>query len=246
MSEHNERPIIFSGEMVRAILDGRKTTTRRTQGLNDVNSNPDIWEFVKMSDLDYMTKKEARGKYGAYFKTDRLEDRTIHICPVVVPYGRPGDLLYVRESFSYITKAKNEHYDKVRPDGCPVEMLYRANAVQEGWEREVTWSPSIHMPKWAARTWLEVTAVRVERLQEITYAGAIAEGAETEDYLNFREWAESVAPPGSHIENVRDHFGHLWDKINGKRGYPFESNPLVWVVEFRVATRPDQPPPIPL
>jgi hypothetical protein len=154
------------------------------------------------------------------------------------PYGRPGGLLYVRESFSYITKAKNERFDKQRPDGCPVEMLYRADAEREGWEREVTWKPSIHMPKWASRLTLRVTAVRVERVQDMNTPSLEAEGFVSE-YAGLFRHTDGVL----HSEN-RLRFIQLWDSINAKRGYSWESNPFVWVVEFeKVNEFPEAAPP---
>ena len=91
------------------------------------------------------------------------------------------------------------------------------------------------MPKEAARIFLQVTGVRVERLQDITKDGIIAEGAETDEYLDYEEWATAVAPPGSRMITLRDYFSELWNSTVKKSDidkYGWDANPLVWVIEF--------------
>lgn len=205
------KPILFSTEMVRAILDLRKDQTRRTNGLEDVNKSPDIWSFNKVGILDYMTKPQYKGRFGAYFETESLEPNTLHICPVVCPYGKPGDLLWVRETWAEITP---------EPFGAK-KVIYRS----DGWEWKgkhySAWRPSIFMPRWASRITLKITDLKAERLQDISEADAKAEGTTP----------SIVGDDLDHLK-YRAGFMALWDSINAKRGYPWESNPWVWVIEL--------------
>lgn len=176
-----ERPILFSGPMVRAILDGRKTQTRR------------------------IVKDESKAK--------RDIDGIYWGCP----YGLIGDRLWVRETW----------FDNLCPrtpaDGLN-EVYYRADGEAHeqfpGDYMDMRWTPSIHMPRWASRITLEVTGVRVERLNEIDADDVFAEGALTTDY----EWW--------HVDlMVRQQFQILWESINGPGSWA--ANPWVWVIEFK-------------
>lgn len=174
----NERPIIFSGEMVRAILDGRKTQTRR------VVKGADVW-------VD--------------------EGQT----PIKCPYGKPGDLLWVRETF--------KEFD----DG---DMYYKADynytPIHADDEEPIKWTPSIYMPRSASRITLRVKDVRVERVQEITGRDACKEG------IQFRGINSGPPIKGNLYKENIQHFRALWDSINAKRGYGWDKKPWVWVVEF--------------
>jgi hypothetical protein len=185
-----ERPIIFSGDMVRVILDGRKTQTRRV-----IKPQPKIIHALYPD---------------ASIETERIfrrGDQRIHC-----PYGIPGDRLWVRETFCHATLTG---YD-ARKDGG--DYWYRAT--DEGL-CDGPWKPSIFMPRWASRILLEITEVRVERVQDISEKDAGAEGA----------WR---TPAGcSHYSIEPPEFETLWDSINAKRGYSWESNPWVWVISFR-------------
>jgi hypothetical protein len=132
------------------------------------------------------------------------------------PYGAPGDTLWVREAFC------PRYFD----DGSPA---YRAdwNDTAADVVPEPKWKPSIHMPRKAARLFLEVEAIRLERLQDIIEADAQAEGW---DLSNIDPLEEYFPEQRKALEWFRD----LWDSINAKRGYPWSSNPWVWVVEFEV------------
>lgn len=221
-----ERPILFSAQMVRAILEGRKTQTRRAvkwklreKGLN-----------LRFSGLEagfYCTDLESsgwvlrsRGAGGCW------NDRT---WPVHCPYGKSGDSLWVRETWAVdgpLNEAKARHEDALR--GGYVSgygPYYRAT---EPAPDTLHWKPSIFMPRWASRIKLEIVESRVERLMEITDAGANAEGIRqceggAYDYMAGCD-AQGWSPRAS--------FASLWESINGKR-LPWESNPWVWVVEFR-------------
>ena len=180
-----ERPIIFSGEMVRAILDGRKTQTRRV-----IKPQPDhIHTFQKGILLPQIGDKEIR-----------------------CPYGQPGDRLWVRETW-----AKNNPV-------LDAKVCYRADLMSPDLGKP--WKPSIYMPRWASRITLEIVNVRVERVQEITEADVIAEGIGA---FTLARGVLSDAPP-----DPRWKFIELWNSINANRGYGWEINPWVWVIEFKV------------
>src|ERR1700735_471611 len=161
-------PIIMSRPMVIATLQDRKRQTRRLNGLEDVNKFPDAWNHAPLGPLDYMAKPRARGKYGATFrsKPGAIEVDTISICPAACPYGGPGDALWVRETcFSGF-----DHKNKI-------VTTYRAD-LDEAAAREYTgmWRPSIFMTRQMSRLTLELSDVRVERIQDINEEDAISEG----------------------------------------------------------------------
>ena len=149
-----ERPILMSTEPVKAILDGRKTQTRRTAGLEEINKNPDLW-----------VKREAGQVVDSWLFWHR--DNQAECIYLKCPYGQVGDRLYVRETFQ-----------TTREQDC---VLYKADYSTSDLHAEQcdfgNWRPSIHMPRWASRILLEITELRVERLQDITEEDAKAEGA---------------------------------------------------------------------
>lgn len=215
-----ERPILFSAPMVRAILDGRKTQTRRV-----VKQQP--------------RNRADIGSYGHGFPFIRAEPKNIRC-----PFGQPGDLLWVREAW-----AVGHGYDGFPPRAIPelpfVKRHYLATEERGG----LRWRPSIHMPRWASRITLEVVSVRVERLQEISEADAQAEGAQFFRHLPIgspgpnppNRWSmESPTNTDECLSTARMAFANLFCKVNGKPSRhepidftPWESNPWVWVVEFR-------------
>jgi len=204
-----ERPILFNTEMVQAILDGRKIQTRRVikpQPLPD----PARIEYYGISDKyslsDWVCTSNS-GKVGI-FKPFSYK----------CPYGVPGDRLYVKEAWR--PKAHNF------PTGYPYE--YKATAEQDGAPVDEPWKSSMFMPKKAARIWLEITDIRVERVQDITEDDAFHEGVLT-----------STMDHPHYVYTFREGFMHLWDSINAKRDdgkYSWEQNPWVWVVEFKRIT----------
>lgn len=210
-----ERPIIFSDEMVRAILDGRKTQTRRV-----VKPHADWGDHPHGIDLP--------AQMDAFAAPDW---RHTHC-----PYGKPGDRLWGREAHAVVpaTAYAASHDDgvplphRVSPDGH-MWAVYR-----QGWTRCAPgrWRPSIHMPRWASRILLEVTDVRVERVQDLSEQDAQAEGVVPADEPLDVDDAGIVTWAPSH----REAFAHLWDSINAKRGYGWASNPWVWVVGFKRVT----------
>lgn len=197
-----ERPILFSGEMVRAILAGRKTQTRRVVRI------PERPGLVAHPEDAFPDPGLGGGGY-LHVPYTSATDRYTH--RVWYPYGI-GTRLWVRETWC-------QQACMVHGDLLPGKAHYRAAGYEvrhvDGPEKS-PWRPSIHMPRWASRITLEVTAVRVERLQDITEEDARAEGMHG-DYLSA---------------SARDLYAALWDAINGKR-HPWASNPWVWVVSFR-------------
>ena len=187
------KPILFNTEMVRAILDGRKTCTRRTL------KHPFI-----VHPNGYITK--PRGNEN--------------LCPYDSPYQR-GDILYVRETWK---NAPNGYY------------------YYENWQRDdiadvTKWKPSIHMPKEAARIWLKVTDVRVERLQEITEEGAKKEGA-----IDNRGFIHSPDNEYDSVHTAREYFTEIWDSTIKKSEldrYGWQANPWVWVISFERCEKPE-------
>lgn len=193
-----ERPILFSGPMVRAILEGRKMQTRR------------VCKSIICTDLSDMPQHLTR--YGAV--------ATVAKCP----YGQEGDRLWVRETWA--TYGMDALPDQERP------LFYRADDVdRDGWATppDLKWKPSIHMPRWASRITLEVTGVRVERLQDIRAHDAIAEGVEISDLAKLH--ALALRKQGRNISAAVVEYGILWESINGPGSW--DVNPWVWVVEFK-------------
>lgn len=213
------KPILFSGPMVRAILDGCKTQTRRVvkPQPEPVTSHRDCSPWIgRLTDRDYaITWCTPKADGGIY------KDRDAH-SPFRCPYGRPGDLLWVRETWA-----------DLRGMGFDTDFAYRANSLKGDHEDAdskrcrldfgVKWKPSIFMPRFASRLTLRITDVRVERVQDISHGDAIAEGLDTSDTrLSWEVREQHALIP----------FRRLWDSINAKRGYSWESNPWVWAIGF--------------
>jgi hypothetical protein len=210
------KPIIFNTLMVQAILDGRKTQTRRV-------INPSRKQINFMGDMDIRSLVRPDESTEEWLQL-RSENGSPVTC-IKVPY-RPGDVLYVRETWSRDESGEyvyRTNYGTTEDDSFPPSMF--------------KWKPSIHMPREAARIFLRVTNVRIERLQDISEDDARAEGMESEEYLEYYEWAVSVAPPGSILPTIRSAFAGLWDKLNARRGYGWDTNPWVWVIEFERITK---------
>lgn len=186
------KPILFNTEMVRAILDGRKTCTRR---------------IIKAEKVDNVLNSPARKS------NPDISDAQFIKCLVDMKY-EPGDILYVRETWK---KAPNGYF------------------YYEDWQRNdiadfTKWKPSIHMPKEAARIWLKVTDVRVERLQEITLEQICREGVEIE-YPYVLNGEEKIYA-----------FSNLWNSTIKKSDldhYGWDASPWVWVIEFERCEKPE-------
>lgn len=232
----HERPILFSTPMVQAILDGKKTQTRRVvkwkvreQGLNLAFSGLDAGPYANDDPTTgwVLRSRDGRGTWS---------DRTY---PLRCPYGLAGGWLWVREKGWYDMDEMADvgvrvfyatGHMKFRRSGKCDWAVGGSEQVQYGhWEELLDMNgtlskrPSIHMPRWASRLTLEIVGVRVERLQHITEKDAYEEGAP--DEIPF-----AMDAPTPHKEGFR----RLWDSINAKRGYGWDVNPWVWVVEFKV------------
>jgi hypothetical protein len=201
-----ERPILFSGEMVRAILEGRKTQTRRL-----IKPQPDELELLYGPELYHPTKVDRNGmEYPGDEVFGIYSDDSGWPCP----YGAVGDRLWVRETWQqYIEKADGQRHTISTPCKFLNQLLYAAT---EQGDHPPRWRPSIHMPRWASRITLEITGVRVERLQKITKADVIAEGIQGLEDVHAG-WHQPYAD--------------LWVKINGPDSW--DANPWVWAIEFR-------------
>lgn len=210
-----ERPILFSGPMVRAILDGRKTQTRRVMRVQPKWISRAWYWGHRLYD---------KGAGVQHFHTREFSESLLERWARACPYGASGDRLWVRETWAYFGGDEylyQQHRGSVfyQADGAPkpTEPTY----VPGG-----RWRPSIHMPRWASRLTLEVTEVRVQRVQEISEEDARAEG------LPPYEPSEG---DGGAVEGpawYRIGFSHLWDSINGKRT-PWACNPWCWALTFR-------------
>ncbi|MDZ4192904.1 MAG: hypothetical protein U1D65_12925 [Pseudomonas sp.] len=207
MSEIKERPILFSGPMVRAILEGRKTVTRRV-----IKPAPQM-----------VTDRAAVTWEGDPAVLLRLLEHNGRKCP----YGQPGDRLWVREAWAadaQVNTVAPRDLSKGEPILYPADEAVRQTGcamITPGVTR-----PSIHMPRWVSRILLEVTAVRVERLQDITRSDIRAEGMVCPPELrsddispNYRDWYPAA-------------FRELWNSTGGD----WDANPWVWVVEFKRVT----------
>lgn len=234
------KPILMNTEMVRAILDGRKTCTRRI-----VKSTPSFFEVNEKPVYLYDTEP-SMGK--------------------IYPPCQPGDILYVREAWERFECWNCEGDER---GNCPKEPLksvlikacgcymYRATDEISG---DATWHPSIHMPKEAARIWLKVTDVRVERLQDITEDGAKAEGMpDSLDYPVDKAYCPLCKGEGiigtvdvhslghmdvdcPYCDSYRKRFENLWNSINQKclDCYGWDANPYVFVIEFERCEKPQE------
>lgn len=218
------KPILFNTEMVRAILDGRKTCTRRL-----IKPQPDKKHIYPLGFVTDSTEKKEVGCFG--FAANEYGGSIQYVKP---PYRyAPGDILYVRETWK---KAPNGYY------------------YYEDWQRndiaDVTkWKPSIHMPKEAARIWLKVTDVRVERLQEMKPVDVIKEGAYPDCWDCLNTYGESgsqccygTEEQCSQCDEVMMEWEKLWTSTIKKSDidrYGWNANLYVWVIEFERCEKPE-------
>ena len=215
------KPILFnkqiSTEMVRAILDGRKSCTRRICKDANEYTVPDM-EFYNADRRTYAVHNFADKEHTEQLS---IAERTCPICP--------GDILYVRETWK---KAPNGYY------------------YYEDWQKDdiadvTKWKPSIHMPKEAARIWLKVIDVRVERLQDITYNGALREGSEGIrcDHVALGVHGCTDCMNTGWIEPPQVEFMQIWNSTIKKSNldrYGWDANPWVWVIEFERCEKPTE------
>lgn len=227
-----DRPILFSAPMVRALLNGRKTQTRRAlnpqpaEGSRFAGIEPDgSWMFSK----------------GCFY--GKLK-----------PRFAAGDRLYVREAIAHMPRTAYALPKMVNPTDSDMAAYYRADFDRSG---KPAWKPGIHMPRWASRLTLTVTDVRVQRLQEISEADARAEGVPFTTIGSLRDYDpggafsafsdgdlvfaedefERGGMDGGFDRSARKIFSHIWDRINASRRFDWDSNPWVVAISFTVERR---------
>lgn len=209
-----ERPLLFNAPMVRATLDDSKTQTRRV---------------AKLTDSGHVKEPRGHRRWHPADPEARL----------ACPYGQPGDRLWVRETF-----VQGYPYDAVTDrllqcdavgNNLPMKTWYRADKSDIGWSGDdgfqvaVPWKPSIHMPRAASRILLEIVSVRIERLQDISEADAIAEGC-TKTHNGYYWGGHHKTVGRKQLASATGAYRDLWESINGTGSW--DLNPWVWVVEF--------------
>lgn len=227
MSEH---PILFCAEMIQAYLAGRKWETRRVIKFPKHTYTPDA-SWVKSIHQD------GGGNWIAW-STDApdLTEFTKKAYPGTegfpCPYGKPGDSLWVRETWQARSPVGLEwnRYKRIEREGyAPSAWRVRYAATDLNFTEWSGWNPSIFMPHWASRISFPVLSIRAERVQDISEDDAIAEGVEVIKNQWGTPWYKSVA--GEWKDPINP-YRELWDRINAKRGFPWDSNPWVWVITF--------------
>lgn len=200
----NQRPILFSTDMVNAILYGRKTMTRRK--------------------VEGEALKFLRSNFSPQFVAENT-----NLCK----YGKVGDLLWVRETWQHTSNFGINPLDET------TGYIFKASENGKDWQEKTEgwkWKSSLFMPKDAARIWLEITGIRVERLKDITEKDAIAEGIEklSMQVLNKPLYMDYMGDEPKY--NPIDSFKSLWQSINSYESW--EENPFVWVIEFKHIKKP--------
>jgi len=260
-----ERPILFSGAMVRAILEGQKTQTRVVVAPSNCHFGSAPAEFWKHADFSSAWRDGQKGEFRGdkYVVTGRGDGEYIHVpCHVKkegecercshwgwtgtshrlwpnfgaahtwvqeseADYTPPASRLWVRETWRETGSAQMAD-GSIPRSGTVAQVVYRANKC----DHEGPWRSSIHMPRWASRITLEILKVRVERVQDISEDDAYAEGVTD-------TWPLDNLPylSGHGGRAVLNNYAHLWDKINAKRGFGWDANPWVWVIDFGTLKR---------
>ena len=220
----SERPILFSTEMVKSILDGRKSQTRRVVKFPH-DSKLGVWEPM------WFNSDGATDNHGNPVTVipHWIMWHTRHGWTVRCPYGVPGDRLWVREAFRSFSQRHVVNHDAKYPSHLhyahypDVITIYKADGSDFPAhfydDKQAHWQPSIHMHRYESRILLEITEVRVQRVQSITREDTEAEGVG----CNWQPDSNQMAT-----------FQRLWDSINAKRGYGWDANPFVWCISFKV------------
>lgn len=233
-----ERPILFNDEMVRATLDGRKTHTRRIikspaknmqqNGAEVIRRNPDNDPWYK----DHVwSMRTDSGMWGDY-----THDRFLQFCP----FGKVGDRLWVREAHFVMphpsdSGLRESDIPSTWDHACSVagSVVYRADRGLRGFHPMpgLGWKPSIHMRREHSRITLEITSIRVDRLQDISEEDAVDEGCQAIAGCKWHTFKQAEAGIPMHDHTALDAFEVLWESINGPGSW--DANPWVWVVEFK-------------
>lgn len=235
MGTVKERPILFSAPMVRAILAGKKTQTRRVM-------KPQPKVQVMQPGIPVLTIPMNRGSRSSWLLPNALDQ------PGCCPYGRAGDQLWVRETWTGTWCSERMHL-AYSADGS--ERMLAIKEVPHGYclpkaaAKPSSWVTPLFMPRWASRMALEIADVRVEQVQAISEQDAIAEGVEpfemtaadladlaiSDESPGLKQFFEALGPGRS---SAKHQYEMLWQEINGKRsGCSWADNPWVWVVEFK-------------
>nr|WP_229309572.1 hypothetical protein [Klebsiella aerogenes] len=217
--------MIFNGEVVRAILDGRKTQTRRIMKVQPEPSKSrpgDFWFSSKKLESMVHISDFAPGN-------SPIADYHLFIQEHCCPFGAVGDRIWVRETWARYNIDQNSH-----------DLAYRATTPAD-WPEEGRWRPSIHMPRWASRILLEITNVRIERLNAISPEDAESEGLERTNFTGFGDepGLPSYPEPDVYFDPLKkqwkeyppEAFAGLWESIYGEGSW--KANPWVWVIEFK-------------
>ncbi|NMT27276.1 hypothetical protein [Serratia marcescens] len=227
-----ERPVIFNGEMVRAILDGRKTQTRRVM---KVQPSEHFHPMNMSLELDYSARWYTPGVVD---KDGYLQPATGQVFGVAgedegyaCPFGAVGERLWIRETFMDLTGTGIE-----ATTGKFEGFAYRADTPAGSYGDEVRkeyglkWTPSLHMPRKACRILLEITAVRVERLNDISESDAKSEGVKPAGDM-LPDYPDTFLTPNGDFATAKVAFQRLWQSIYGEDSWG--ANPWVWVIEFK-------------
>lgn len=205
-----EHPILMNGAMVRAVLDGGKTQTRRVM-------KPQPTRIGTTTILEYR---------GGLYQPERLpaNSNLFNHCP----YGQAGDRIWVRETFSDVYGAGGDE------DRRKKEVMYRANGETDPYVIGGRWTPSIHMPRWASRILLEIVSVRVERLQDISDTDIVAEGIGLDASAEAQDRYDIVlkGSGASGRATLRTAWRDLWESTGGD----WDANEWLWVIEFKRIT----------
>ena len=213
MNSTSEKPLIMSGASVIATLEDRKHQTRRVIKPQPAmcNYQPSNWQASRCDWVGY--KYSGRDTWfchtcGAGLRA--IDEWSSH--GILCPYGQVGSHIWVRETWHQDTGLSS---DKT--------IHYKADNLSDSY----SWKPSIFMPRWASRLTLEITGVRVERVQEISHEDAIAEGCLNQVLSNMEPDFDMAIRPASDV------FHELWDSLNKKRGYGWAVNPWTWALDYK-------------
>lgn len=218
-----EHPILFSTPMVQAILEGRKTMTRRIAKVPN-------YDHYGTNIMDWGLSEHPYFKGGKWYYTIQSDVDDSSTNELKCPYGQIGDRLWVRETFQYVSIPKEYK-----------GFVYKASGGLD-WEMsndEWKWKPSIFMPRKASRISLEITNIKVERLHDISEEDAKLEGVllhkSGRHYLDYMKQRAKLTQFIYSADTAKESFKTLWTLINGFRDEPFAwfKNPWVWVVEFK-------------
>ncbi|EPP5809485.1 hypothetical protein ACUT0J_001830 [Vibrio vulnificus] len=206
-------PMIFNTEMVKALLDGSKTVTRRPLNITEG------WDLKDRKLTKITSSHPKKGKWGALVRKETFDDKYQH--DIITAPCFVGDLIYVRETFRLFNHSDEcgcSDYCNCPPSGTPI---YLATC---GDDSESKWKPSIHMPRTASRLTLKVTDVRIERVQDISEEEAIKEG------INKHHQLPAFKSPIGYHTSPAYAYEELWNSIYGN----WDENPYIWVIEFEV------------